>query len=133
MSDAFESQDWVRTGVAAAMLRSLDKAGPEALQSVGAMLSNALPNRTKLDFKGLFAKKLCKVTVNLGEDSLALELDPSGGLIATRVHTSRGIALKREEWPLEQWVAALVASLEEKARSDERARDALANWLGRVG
>ncbi|MHB8635971.1 MAG: hypothetical protein ACYC96_05810 [Fimbriimonadaceae bacterium] len=133
MADAFEEQEWVRTGVAATLLRSLDGASPDALQSVATLLRSALPNRTKLEFKGLFAKKLFRVTVTFGDDAMALELDAVGGLLATRVHISRGIALKREEWPLDRWVAALVAALEAKAESDETARRALDVWVGRAG
>jgi len=132
MADSFEQEDWVRTGVAAAMVRSLDRGSPEALQSVANLLTSALPSRTKLEYKGLFVKKLSRLTLTIGEDALGLEIDLSGSLIATRVHMSRGIALKREEWPLDQWVAALVSALEAKAESDDNARKALALWLGRA-
>src|SRR5271154_5848403 len=107
MADGFEDQEWVRTGVAAAMLRWLDSGTDDALQAVAKLLGSALPNRTKLEYKGLFSKKLFRVTVTLGEDVLSLEADSLGGLVPTRVHMSRGIALKREEWPLEAWVRAL--------------------------
>ena len=133
MADSFEQQEWVRTGVAAAMVRSLDRGSPEALRTVANLLTSALPNRTKLEFKGLFTKKLSRVTLTIGEDALSLELDSTGSLLATRVHMSRGIALKREEWPLDQWIGALVTALEAKAESDETARRALAAWLGQSG
>lgn len=131
MPDSFEDQDWVRTGVAAAIVRSLDGAGPHALQAVADLLIKLLPQRTKLEYKGLLSKKLFRATVTLGEDALSLELDAMGGLIASCVHISRGIALKRELWPLEQWVAELVEALEAKAAADESARRALEAWLGR--
>ena len=133
MSDSFEEQEWVRTGVAAAMLRSLDRGSTQALQAVAGLLSSALPGRTKLEYKGLFAKKLSRVTLTIGDDSLSLEVDPQGSLLATRVHMSRGIALKREEWPLDQWVEALVVALEAKAEGDASAKQALSDWLGQAG
>ncbi|HLK16852.1 MAG TPA: hypothetical protein VKT78_18735 [Fimbriimonadaceae bacterium] len=130
MADEFESQDWVRTGVSAAMLRSLDRGSPEALQSVADLLNSILPTRTRLELKGVFAKKLVKVSVTLGEDVMSLELDPAGGLLAGRVHMSRGIALKREEWPLADWIQVLVGALEARANEDARARAALKAWVG---
>jgi hypothetical protein len=132
MSDSFEAQDWVRTGVAAAMLRSLDGDSQQALEATAKLLTSTLPNRTKLETKGLFSKKLIKVTVTLGEDLLSLETDIMGTLIPSRVHTSRGIALKRQTLPLEEWIATLVDALEEKAQSDSAAREALEKWLGNV-
>ncbi len=132
MPDDFEDQDWVRTGVASAMLRSLESGNQEALELVGKLMNSSLPNHSKLEYKGLFTKKLVKASVSLGEDVMSLELDAHGGLVASRVHTSRGIALKREEWPMEGWVAALVAALEEKATSDGKAREALFGLIGRA-
>lgn len=131
MADSFEDQEWVRTGVAAALIRSIEQSAPEALQSVATLLQHVLPNRCRCDYRGFLAKKLSKVSVSLGDDVLALEIDGHGALLATRVHTSRGIALKREEWQLEEWIRILTATLESKAAEDAAARAALEAWLGR--
>jgi hypothetical protein len=131
VADAFEDQDWVRTGVAAAMIRTLDSGSQAALETVTHLLTSTLPNRTKQEFTGLFKKRLFRVSVTLGDDVLSLEVDEHGSLVPYRVHTSRGIALKREVWTMAEWVAALVQALEEKAASDAKSRDALANWLRR--
>jgi hypothetical protein len=129
MADAFEDQDWVRTGVAAAMLRSLDSGSQATLDAVAKLLTSALPNRIKVESKGLLTRKICKVSLSLDDDVLALEIDSHDALVASRVHTSRGISLKREVRPIQEWVAALVELLEEKARNDSVARDALEAWL----
>jgi hypothetical protein len=129
MSDSFEQQDWVRTGVAAAMMRSLQAGNQPALEATAKLLTSALPSRTKLEYKGLFTQKLVKVSVSLGDDVLTLRTDPQGGLEAARTHTSRGIALKSEIMAMEEWLSTLIVALEEKARSDSASAAALEAWL----
>jgi hypothetical protein len=132
MSDGFEQQDWVRTRLAGSVLSALDSGGLEALQAFADFAKKILPARTKLEHKGLFVKTLWRVSVNLGEDQMTLELPPGGSLVASRVHTSRGIALKREAKPLDVWVAELTEAIEAAAAQNEAARAALGAWMGRL-
>lgn len=132
MSDAFEQQEWFKFGVAAMLSKQYAADQRMFLEQLAQMLERALPQETELIRKGgLFSKKtLQQVVVLLGPDRYMLEDPGRGPLIATRTHIVRGIALKTEEIPVETWLADLGAALDERARTSQAAREALARMIG---
>ena len=96
------------------------------------MLEAALPGEVDIvRHGGLFAKKTVqKVTVALGDNRYGLEDPGRGNLRATRIRVVRGIALKTEELPVQDWVAELGAFLDERARTSAAAREALSRLVG---
>lgn len=132
MSDEFEEQEWVRVGVAAALSKQYAADQQTFLEELAQMLTSALPDEAEIQRSGgLFSRKTVhKITVPMGEFQYHLELPGRGGLAATRHHVVRGIVLKKEEIPVPQWVDEVSAALEERARTNAAARDALEKLIG---
>jgi hypothetical protein len=127
-----ENDPGIRLGVAASLGRLYASDQREFLDTLAGMLESALPlSATVRRRRGLFADKgVQAVSVTLGEYTYGLENLLAGTIGATRSRTVRGIKLKTEALPLEEWLALLIEGLEEHARTNERARDALKAFLG---
>ena len=132
MSDAFEQQEWVKFGVAATLSKQYAADQRMFLDLLAQMLEGALPGEVEIGRKGgLFAKKTVqRVTVTIGDYRYTLEDPGRGPLVATRIRIVRGIALKTETIPVEEWLAELGAALDERAGASAAAREALARMIG---
>lgn len=132
MSDAFEQQEWVKFGVAAALSKQYTADQRFFLEMLAQMLEGALPGETEIGRRGgLFSKKTVqRVAITLGENRYALEDPGRGPLQATRTHIVRGIALKTEPMPIEDWIVEMGAALDERARTSAAAREALSRLVG---
>src|SRR5947209_6467102 len=131
MADDFEQQDWVKFGVAAALTKQYSADQREFLERLAQMLENALADATEITRRGgLFSKKTVQsVTVTFGENRYTLEDRGRGPLHAVRTHVVRGIALKSEEIPVQEWLEELSLLLEQQARTSQAAREALARLV----
>jgi hypothetical protein len=129
--DEFEQQEWVKFGVAAMLSRQYAADQRTFLERLAQMLENALPDETQVGRRGgLFGgKQVQRVVVSLGDNRYTLEHLGRGALRATRTHVVRGIALKTEEFPVEEWLAEVGVLLDERARASAAARAALARWV----
>ncbi|HZP82844.1 MAG TPA: hypothetical protein VFB21_14485 [Chthonomonadaceae bacterium] len=132
MSDAFEQQEWVKFGVAATLSKQYAADQRMFLELLAQMLESALPDEAEIGRRGgLFSKKTVqRVTVTLGDNRYTLEDPGRGPLRASRTHIVRGIALKTEPIPVEDWLKELGAALDERARTSAAAREALARLVG---
>ncbi len=96
-------------------------------------LEGALPELTGVDRKGggFFSKekRVRRISVELGDSRYTLVVD-GAQIEATFARTVRGIVLKTERLPLEEWIDALSQDLAMYARSSEQARTALERLLG---
>lgn len=106
------------------------KAFTEALAT---KLEGALPAQTRVERKGggLFSKekRVHHITVDLGD--YRYELIAEGGRVEPRrCKAVRGIVLKTEQLPLDQWIDDLSRMLTEEAQRSEQARIALQRLLG---
>jgi len=99
---------------------------------LAAKLEDALPQQTQVERKsgGLFSreKTIQSVTVDLGDERYML-VATRGTAETRRLRVVRGIVLKAEVVPLEEWIDALSAALAQEARSSERARLSLERML----
>ena len=96
---------------------------------LGTKLAQALPSRVSLHHGGFFGNgPLDAFAVELGEWRFGLRTE-HGQPLAERIHTVRGIALKTESIPLEEWIDALSAALAALATSSARDRAALLRLL----
>ena len=96
------------------------------------VLAGALPEETQVERKGgLFQreKPVYKVLVTLGDNIYSLEDLGRGPLAAHRVKVVRGIKLKTEPMPVEEWLADLSAEIAARARQNEKAFFALRSVL----
>jgi len=132
MSDPMEEQEWFKFGMAATLCKQYAADQRMFLELLAQMLEQALPEETEIGRKGgLFSKKTVqRVTVLMGTDRYTLEDPGRGALRATKTRIVRGIALKTEEIPIEEWLADLGVALDERARSNKAAREALAKLFG---
>jgi hypothetical protein len=84
-----------------------------------------LPSHTTVRESGMLFKKVSGFDVVLDETTFRLTRH-SGKLEATRVTTVRGITLKNETLPLEEWLTALAEKLSAMAGASAAARTAFA-------
>jgi hypothetical protein len=96
------------------------------LEVLAAKLAGALPGRVGVDHEGglLSRKRVKRVAVDLGEHHYELARAP-GGLSGRHSHQVRGITLKTEQLPVEDWITALSRQLAEQAHDSEQGRVAL--------
>ncbi|HLJ57107.1 MAG TPA: hypothetical protein VKT77_18865 [Chthonomonadaceae bacterium] len=132
MPDDFEQQEWLKFGVAATLSKQYAADQREFLELLASMLQSALPEEAEIVRRGgLFSKKtIAKVMVTFGDCRYNLEDPGRGPLQASRTRIVRGIALKTERLPVEEWLAELSANLDERARTSAAAREALARLVG---
>lgn len=128
----FEDDPLVQMGVAGALSRELRQDHEMFVQFFAKALEAAFPNETQLRFEGGFLskKRLAGVSIQLGDDVYSLVKPARGALESTRTHVVRGIALKTEPLPVDQWLSDISAAIEAKVGKDGSARSALAQALG---
>jgi hypothetical protein len=100
------------------------------VEALAEKLAGAIPDRTTVERTGLFGgKRVRGLAVRLGDAEYRLEHDPPA-VACHRRTLVRGIALKTEELPLDDWIERLSRDLTEEASSSEHGRAALARLLG---
>lgn len=127
-----DDEGWLKLGVAAELAKKYNADQRAFMQSLALLLEGVLPNETQCEQRGgWFAKKtLCRVIVTMGEDRYTLEDPGHGALQASRTHIVRGIALKTEPLPVEEWITELSAVIDERAKTSQKAREALSRMVG---
>ncbi len=128
MADDFEEQEWVKFGVAAALSQQYAADQRSFLETLVTLLESAMKDESEIVRRGgFFSKKTVqRILLTLGEDRYTLEDTGRGPLQATRARVVRGIALKTEPISVDEWVTALSAHIDERAKTNQAARDALA-------
>ena len=117
----------------AASLRA-DAADSRGLaEALAVRLETALPTQTRVQRR---AKKLLSrdkvvraIEVDAGENRYALTVADHGALQTTRSAAVRGIVLKNDPLPLDEWIDALARDIAEQARASEQGRQALERLL----
>lgn len=103
------------------------------VEALATKLEGALPERTAVERKsaGLFSKekRVRRITVDMGNNRYQLSAD-DGRVQATRGTAVRGIVLKTDMLPLDEWIDELSRDLTDEAQRSERARLALQRLLG---
>lgn len=130
MSDPQEN--WESLGVSAALANSYAQDSRGFLPLLAGFLEAALPAETTIERRGgLFqkTKPIYKITLTLGEMAYSLEDVGHGALNAQRSKSVRGIRLKTESVPVEDWLAALSEEITGRAQRSEKAFFALKELL----
>jgi hypothetical protein len=103
------------------------------VEALAIRLEAALPGQTQVKRRSkrfLSGEKVVRlIEVDAGENRYALEVDDRGGVEARRSAAVRGIVLKNDPLPLEEWIDALARDLAEQARASEAGRVALERLL----
>jgi len=119
--------------LAAAEVRA-DRADTHALlEALASRLEEALPRIAVIKRRrigGFFSKQSEVERIDVSLEDQRFELDHSrGGCQCTRHTVVRGVTLKREELPLEEWIRELVAEVTRAAAVGEQARMVLEGLL----
>jgi hypothetical protein len=89
-------------------------------------LATAAPDRVTVARGGLFGGgRVRRVEVDLGDQRFRLQVGKGGALTTERTRIVRGIALKTEAMPMDDWLRDLSQSLVTYGRTHEAAMDAL--------
>jgi hypothetical protein len=117
----------------AASLRA-DAADTQALlEALAAKLEAALPNACVVNRKATrllsSTKRVDRLTVKLGDDTFMLSASARGARPERR-KTVGGIAIRKVELSLEDWLSGLEAALRAEAERSDAARVALQRLLG---
>ena len=102
------------------------------LEALAAKFEGSLPTHTRVVRQsGLFAREhpVKQIVLTLGEFQYSINRERQGPLLAQRAHMVRGIVLRNEEIPVEQWIEEVAESLAQLAAYNAQARDALSRFL----
>ncbi len=102
------------------------------MEALAAKLQGSLPNQTTVTrHSGLFAKEhpVKEITVALGDNQYRISREKQGPVVTQRAKVVRGIVLKTDSIPLEQWINELAASLAQEAANSASAHAALERFL----
>jgi hypothetical protein len=103
------------------------------VEALAVRLEAALPAQTQVKRRSkrfLSAAKVVRlIEVDAGDNRYALEVDDRGGMEARRSAAVRGIVLKNDPLPVDEWIDSLARDLAEQARVSEQGRLALERLL----
>src|SRR5689334_3466700 len=121
----------MRTELFAASLRA-DRADLKTfLDALAVKLEGSLPDYTRVTRQGIFSREhpVKEVTVSLGDYQYHIGRERQGSLLAERAHVVRGIVLKTEQVPVDQWIEELSEALAQLAGQSAQTRVALERFL----
>jgi hypothetical protein len=103
------------------------------VEALAVRLESALPGQTRVQRRSkrlLSREKVVReIEVDAGENRYALAVDDQGGLDARRSAAVRGIVLKNDPLPVDEWIDSLARDLAEQAQASEQGRLALERLL----
>ena len=102
------------------------------LEALAVKLQGSLPNKTTVTrHSSLFSREhpVKEISVTLGDYQYRISKERQGPIITHRAKVVRGIVLKTDQLPLEQWIEDLAAALAQVAASNSQARMALERFL----
>jgi len=122
----------MRTELFAASLRA-DKTDLKTfLDALAFKLEGSLLDYTRVTRQGsIFSRErpVKEVVVSLGEYQYRIGREKQGSLLAVRAHVVRGIVLKTEQIPVDQWIDELSEALAQLAGQSSQTRAALERFL----
>ena len=122
----------MQTELFAASLRA-DKTDLKTfLDALAIKLEGSLLDYTRVTRQGsIFSRErpVKEVVVSLGEYQYRIGREKQGSLVAVRAHAVRGIVLKTEQIPVDQWIDELSEALAQLASRSAQSRSALERFL----
>jgi len=116
----------------AASLRADSSDTKAFLEALATKLEGSLPDRTTVTrHSSLFSREhpVKEIAVVLGDYQYRIGRERQGPIMAQRAKVVRGIVLKTEQIPMEQWIEELAGELAQVAASSAQARSALERFL----
>src|SRR5438132_14413973 len=109
-----ESGEPLQVEMLAASLRSDTTDVKAFMEALAAKLSGSLPNQTTVTrHSSLFSREhpVKEIAVTMGDYQYRINKERQGPLITQRAKVVRGIVLKTEQIPMEQWIEELAQAL----------------------
>jgi hypothetical protein len=102
------------------------------LEVLAVKLEGALPSQTVVARQSkLFSREhpVREILITLGDYQYRISHERQGSLLTQRAKVVRGIVLKTDQLPMEQWIEELAAGLARQAGQSAQARMALERFL----
>lgn len=102
------------------------------LEALAVKLEGSLPNQTQVKRqRSIFSREhpVNEIVVTLGDYQYRIMRERQSPLITFRTKVVRGIVLKTDQIPMEQWIEELAESLAREAAQSAQAHRALARFL----
>lgn len=102
------------------------------LEALAVKLEGSLPNQTQVTRQSsLFSREhpVKEITVTMGDYQYRIAREGKGPLVTLRAKVVRGIVLKTEPIPMEQWIEELAEGLAQESARSTQARAALERFL----
>lgn len=116
----------------AASLRADSTDNKAFLEALASKLSGSLPNQTTvIRHSSLFSREhpVKEITVTMGDFQYRIGREKQGPILTQRAKVVRGIVLKTEQIPMDQWIDELASALAYEAANSAQARIALERFL----
>lgn len=127
-----ESGEPLQMEILAASLRADSTDVKAFLEALASKLSGSLPNQTTVTrHSGLFSREhpVKEILVTLGDYQYRISRERQGPVMTQRAKVVRGIVLKTDQIPMEQWIEELAGALAQIAANNAQARIALERFL----
>ncbi|HLZ81201.1 MAG TPA: hypothetical protein VKP04_06180 [Ktedonobacteraceae bacterium] len=125
-------QEPLQMEMLAASLRADSTDNRAFLEALAAKLAGSLPNQTTVVRQSSFFSRehpVKEISVTMGDNQYRIGREKQGPIIAQRAKVVRGIVLKTEQIPMEQWIDELAGALAHEAMHSAQARIALERFL----
>jgi len=102
------------------------------LEALAAKLEGSLPNQTQvMRQSSLFSREhpVKEIAVTLGDSQYRIVRERQGPIMTSRTKVVRGIVLKSDQIPMEQWIEELATGLAQESTRSAQARAALERFL----
>jgi hypothetical protein len=116
----------------AASLRADNTDSKAFLEALAAKLEGSLPDRTQVTRqRSMFSREhpVKEIVVTLGDYQYRVMRERQSPLITSRAKMVRGIVLKTDQVPMEQWIEELAESLARESAQSAQAHAALERFL----
>src|SRR5256885_1464220 len=121
-------QEPLQMEMLAASLRADSTDNRAFLEALAAKLAGSLPNQTTVVRQSsIFSREhpVKEISVTLGDYQYRIGREKQGPIIAQRAKVVRGIVLKTEQIPMDQWIDELATALALEAEHSAQSRIAL--------
>jgi hypothetical protein len=125
-------QEPLQMEMLAASLRADTTDNRAFLEALAAKLAGSLPNQTTVVRQSsIFSREhpVKEITVTMGDYQFRIGREKQGPIITQLAKVVRGIVLKTEQIPMDQWIDELANALAHEAAHSAQARIALERFL----
>jgi hypothetical protein len=125
-----QDASWESTSVAAVLAQRNGEDLATLLEDLAGLLSNVVPN-AKVE-RTLFRRRVRAVRIPLGDTVYLLRRGSDGRFETFRQQAVRGVVIRTDPMPLEEFLAELGAAIDSELRRSEHGHEVLKTWLDTI-